>query len=253
MELFFREEGEGEILLILHGLFGSSDNWMTLAKKYAQDFRVIVPDLRNHGLSPHSEVFSYDAMTDDLMELMQSLSPDSINILGHSMGGKAAMRFTSRFQDRVKKLIVADISPKEYPVHHQRIIRSLKSLNLTTIRSRGDADKLLAHQIENFGERQFLLKNLKRDENGFRWKMALNYIADKIEAVGEKLQSIEAIKIPTLFIRGGGSWYINDNELDLIDNHFSNYQLKTIEGAGHWLHAEKPQEFYDLSIEFLKN
>ncbi len=243
--------GEGKPLVILHGLFGSLDNWMTLGKKWSESRKVILVDQRNHGNSFHADEFNYQLMSDDLDMLFTHLKIEKAIILGHSMGGKTAMQFAIEYPEKVDQLIIADIGPKFYPVHHHTIIKAFYSVPVKELKSRNEADDLLSGLIPDFGTRQFLLKNLSREKDGFSWKMNLDVIAKNIEEVGKGLNQNAQFKKPTLFVRGSKSDYITNDDLNLIHSIFSDSRLKTIEGAGHWLHAEKPKEFFEALNEFI--
>ena len=243
--------GNGEPLVILHGLFGSLDNWITLAKKWSEFYQVVLVDQRNHGNSFHDEEFSYWAMAEDLKELLDHLDLESVNLIGHSMGGKTAMTFAERYPDAINKLIIADIGPKAYPVHHSTIIDAFYSVPVNELKSRNEADDVLKHLIPEFGIRQFLLKNLARTSDGFKWKMNLDVIARNIEEVGKPTFSNYSGE--TLFINGGNSNYILNEDKEEINSSFSNTTYQTINEAGHWLHAEKPQEFFQGVNTFLNN
>ena len=252
VELNFKEFGAGKPLLILHGLFGTLDNWTTIGKHLGENgFHVYLLDQRNHGKSPHSPNWDYLHMAFDLKLFIESKQLISPILLGHSMGGKTVMKFATLYPELASKLVVADIAPKYYPPHHQLILKGLHSIDLDQLTSRGEADKTMSSIIENAGIRQFLLKNLQRTPLGFNWKMNLEVIEQNIENVGEPLEIDENSDIPTLFIRGGDSDYILDEDLDILSNHFPNYTLKTIDGVGHWLHAEKPTEFIQLLSNFI--
>lgn len=243
--------GEGKPLIILHGLFGYLDNWITLGKKWAEDRKVILVDQRNHGNSFHSNEFNYPIMADDLSKLMKEMDIDSASILGHSMGGKTAMNFAVQYPEKVEQLIIADIGPKFYPVHHHTIIKAFYSVPVKDLKSRSEADDALSEHIDDFGIRQFLLKNLAREKDGFRWKMNLDVIANQIEEVGKALNQNASYEGATLFVRGSKSDYILDEDINMMHSIFKNCKLETVEGAGHWLHAEKPKEFYQIVNEFL--
>lgn len=254
-KLFFRELGEqnSQPLIILHGLFGSSDNWLTLGKKFADKYHVYIIDQRNHGQSFHSSEFSYSAMAQDLSDFIKVQKISSTHILGHSMGGKTAMEFAIYHPNWVDKLIIADIGPKSYPVHHSAILKGLFSINLMNLESRKQADQILEQQVSEIGVRQFLLKNLTRNGGGFEWKIDLNSIAKNIEEVGKGMNENAHYGKPTLFIRGGNSDYIVDDDINKIHSIFSNSFVETIPGVGHWLHAEKPDQFLALTLDFLNN
>ena len=251
MKLYSQITGKGKPLIIMHGLFGMSDNWQTLGRKWADQYEVHLLDMRNHGRSPHSDVFSYDAMSDDLLEYMEDHKMDKALVMGHSMGGKVAMLFAVYNPDMVEKLIVADIAPKPYEPHHQKILAALEGLDLENISSRSEAEEQFA--IRDEGTKQFLLKSLYWKEKGkLDWRFNLPVIAREIEQVGEELPPQAIYYGPTLFIRGGNSNYIQDDDMEQIQAHFPEAVLQTIDGAGHWLHAEKPREFFTTVDEFLK-
>src|SRR6478736_6863187 len=184
MKLFFRESGQGQPLIILHGLFGSSDNWYSHAKTFAPFFKVYLVDQRNHGQSPHSDEFNYKALTLDLEEFIKEHAIQNPIILGHSMGGKTAMNFAIKNPDKLDKLVVVDIVPKYYPVHHDQILEGLEAIDLKAVQSRNVADKILSNYVPEPDVRQFLLKNLSRNENGFEWKINIAGIDKNIEQIG---------------------------------------------------------------------
>ncbi len=252
MQLNFKKVGEGEPLVILHGLFGSLDNWMTLAKKLGEHFEVFIVDARNHGQSPHSEEFNYDVMADDLYEfLMQHHIVDPI-VLGHSMGGKTAMQFAMNYPNKLEKLIVADIAPKAYPVHHTVIIEGMLSLNFDVINTRKKADEQLSKFIDDSSTRQFLLKNLYWiEKERLAWRFNLPTIDKNIEIIGRGLENISTFEKPTLFIRGEKSNYITEKDYDPIRKIFVNAEIETL-NSGQWVHAEKPTEFLQILGSFLE-
>ncbi len=253
MKLFFRRTGSGKPLVILHGLFGSSDNWMTIAKKLEDQFDLIIPDLRNHGQSPKSDSWDYDVMTEDLEELIHDQCSMPPFILGHSMGGKLAMEFALDHPDQVEKLVVADIAPKEYPPHHGEILKGLNSISPSDLPSRKEADEMLSKFVPEFGVRAFLLKNLGRKESGeLFWKINLPVITNLIENVGRPITGQRVYKGPTLFMRGEKSKYISDQDFSNAEGFFPNSILETVSNAGHWLHAEKPEEFVMKLLTFLE-
>jgi len=246
--------GEGKPFLILHGFLGMSDNWKTLGTKYAEEeFQTHLIDQRNHGHSFWSEDFNYDILAEDISKYMEHYDLKRAMILGHSMGGKTAMQFACNYPERTEKLIVADIAPKYYPPHHQDIISALRSLDFKTIDSRSSADAILAGQIRDMGTRQFLLKNLYWVEKGkLGLRFNLEVLSEKMNEIGENIGSTDNYAGPTLFLRGDRSEYVTENDQDTIKRHFPNSGVKTIQNAGHWLHAENPQEFFEKSINFLK-
>ncbi len=239
-------------MVILHGLFGSLDNWFSIAKELEKDFTLYLVDQRNHGDSPHSDEWNYGVMVEDLKELIDEEGLDKIYLMGHSMGGKTAMNFAVEYPERVDRLIVADIAPRYYEVHHQSILEGLNSLKLDQIKSRKEADDQLAKYIDEVGIRQFLLKSLGRNSEGFVWKINLPVITENIEEVGEELDSDGKYEGPTLFLGGSNSDYIRQEDLPDILEHFPNYEIEFVQGAGHWLHAEKPEAVIKEVRRFLK-
>lgn len=254
MELNFKKYGEGEeVLIILHGLFGSLDNWQSLGKKFGEDFTTYIVDQRNHGKSPHADEHNYQAMSDDLLKFMDHHEIDEAYILGHSMGGKTVMQFAIENPHRVTKLIVADIAPKYYAPHHQEIIAALESVDFEELKDRKEVEEKIGESIQNKGIVQFLLKGLGWVEKGqLGWKFNLKVIASQIENIGEKLTGFAYFTNPTLFVKGERSDYILEEDEEAIEEIFPLAEYATIEGAGHWLHAENPIQFFDEVISFLK-
>lgn len=254
MELFYREFGreKPDKLIILHGLFGMSDNWVTLAKQFAESYHVIVPDLRNHGRSPHSDEFSFELMMDDLTELMQKLEINHYTLLGHSMGGRLAMMYALEHPGRIDRLIVADMSLRKGKIRpeHKAILSVLSLVNLKDKKSYYEIEKTLKRFIRNERRVQFVMKNIARTEEGFRWKINPGALVKNIGKIMPELESEKQYHKPTLFIRGGESDYILEKDHPAIFKHFPNARIETIEGASHWLHADRPLEFIRIVREF---
>jgi len=252
MQLNYKRVGEGDPLIILHGLFGSLDNWMSLAKKLGEHFEVFIIDERNHGQSAHSDEFNYDVMADDLYEfLMEHHIVDPV-ILGHSMGGKTAMQFAMNYPNKLSKLIVADIAPKAYPVHHRQIIDGMLSLDFGLIKSRKSADEHLSKHISESAVRQFLLKNLYWiEKEKLAWRFNLIAINANIKTIGESLENVNSFDKPSLFVRGDLSNYILESDYPEIETIFTNTTIKTLKNTGHWVHAENPDAFLNLLFDFL--
>ncbi len=245
--------GEGTPLIVLHGFLGMSDNWKTLGRRYAEEgLQVHLVDQRNHGRSFHSDTFNYDVLSEDLkVYLLKKNIPKAI-ILGHSMGGKTAMQFACTYPELTEKLVVADIAPKFYPPHHQAIINALNTLDFDRITSRKDADEQLAIHIKEWGIRQFLLKNLYWEhKTRLGLRINLPVLSQRMAEIGENINSTASYSGDTLFLRGGRSEYINENDFPEIKRHFPKARLETIENTGHWLHAENPNQFFSLSKEFI--
>lgn len=251
MKLYFREYGQGQPLVILHGLFGSSDNWLTQAKLFSAAYKVYTVDLRNHGLSPHSDTFDYPSMVGDLAEFLDYHKISNPVIIGHSMGGKTAMNFAITHPQKVEKLIVVDISPRAYDLEHYTLVEGLKSIPVEAITSRSEADEVLSHYVHDADVRQFLLKNLQRKaEGGFSWRINLPVISEKLSNIGLDLQVEGTFEKPALFIRGARSTYVLDSDWERIISVFPHAQLESME-TGHWVQAEKPREFVDLTTRWL--
>ena len=252
MNLHFKVYGSGEPLIILHGLLGSSDNWQTLAKEYAQHFTVFIIDQRNHGKSAHTEAFSYDLLVQDLLAFCEQQHIYKTHLLGHSMGGKVAMQFALENPDFVDKLIIADIAPVEYDPGHNEIFEGLFKINLNVISSRKEVDTLLAQTIKNFSVRQFLMKGLTRGEkNEFEWKFNLTSLWKNYDDLLGTFKSDEIFSGETLFINGGKSSYVLPEHQAIIDRYFPANKRETILNAGHWLHAEQAEEFYAKTLQSL--
>ena len=251
MKLFFREykpaqDTGKQPIVILHGLFGSSDNWLTQAKIFSEDHHVYTIDQRNHGQSPHDSAFDYQSMVSDLLEFFETQKIHRPILIGHSMGGKTVMNFAVSHPDKVDKLVVVDISPRYYDLEHYTIVNGLNALDLSTLTSRNDADTALAEYVPEPDVRQFLLKNLQRKaEGGFTWKINLPVISEKLSNVGVDLVFQGKFEKPTLFIRGRRSRYVLDADWTRIQEVFPNAELETME-TGHWVQAEKPAEFVAL-------
>ncbi|WP_281226830.1 alpha/beta fold hydrolase [Flavobacterium aquiphilum] len=252
--LYSKIEGSGKPLVIIHGFLGMSDNWKTLGSQFAADgFQVHMLDLRNHGRSFHSEEFSYEDMVQDVFDYCQENGLESIDVIGHSMGGKTAMLLATSYPDLVNRLVVADIGPKFYAPHHQDILAGLNAVDFSVKPSRNEVEEIMKNYIPDFGTRQFLMKSLYWQEPGqLAFRFNLDVFNRKIEEIGKALGSGLTFDKPTLFIRGGNSNYILDNDFDGIKEHFPSSEVVTIPNVGHWLHAEDPAMFYELVSTFLK-
>ena len=245
--------GEGQPFIFLHGFLGMGDNWKSLGTKFSEEgYEVHLVDQRNHGRSFHSDEFNYEFMVDDLKTYCEKKQLKDFVLLGHSMGGKTAMLFAVEYPELVSKLIIADISPRYYPAHHDEILNGLSALDFNTLKSRGEADKQLSHYVSNYGIRQFLLKNLYWKEKGvLALRINLEVFKDHSDEVGEPLPMHAKFEKDTLFLRGDRSEYIALQDETLIRSHFPKSKVVTIANAGHWLHAENPDDFYDAVFTFL--
>lgn len=252
MRLNFKKTGEGKPLIILHGLFGSADNWLNIAKGLEKDFTTFLIDQRNHGDSAHHEDWDFKVMAEDLAEFMEEQGLEKAHLMGHSMGGKTAMNFALLYPDKVDRLIIADIAPRYYPVHHQTILEGLNAIDLDQLKSRKEADDILSQYVKEKGIRQFLLKSLERNEKGnFAWKINLPTITEKIENVSAAIDQESSFDHPTLFMGGANSDYIQDKDKEDIEAYFPNSHIIKIKNAGHWIHAEQPDAVVKTVRSFL--
>ena len=247
--------GRGEPLLILHGLFGSLDNYRSVGLHFERHHQVHRLDLPGHGGSDSLPELTIAAMAEQVLGYLKQHNIKHCAVLGHSLGGKVAMALAnSDTHQRISKLIIVDIAPRLYPPHHQSLLDALSSVDLHTLADRRDAEKLLRSQIPEAGVRAFLLKSLVRDDNqALHWQFDLNGINASYASIREMPTMEKPIAIPTLFIKGGNSDYIRDSDAALIKRHFTKVTLKEIPGAGHWVHAEKPAVFSRLCTEFLQD
>ncbi|AWH84828.1 alpha/beta hydrolase [Flavobacterium album] len=251
--LHSRIEGEGKPLLIIHGFLGTSDNWKTLSGQYAANgFQVHALDMRNHGKSFHSNDFTYADMVQDVVDYCNGHQLAKVDIIGHSMGGKAAMFFAVQYPERVDRIVIADIGPKYYRPHHQDILAGLNAVDFTVKPERSDVEAILSKYIDDAGTRQFLMKNLYWKEPGqLAYRFNLPVFNEKIDNIGQALPEGSHYDGPTLFLRGDKSAYIRDQDFALIKKHFPNADIKTITNSGHWLHAENPKQFMEETLSFL--
>ena len=251
--LHSRIVGEGKPFLILHGYFGMGDNWKSLGNQFGENFEVHMIDQRNHGRSFHADEFDYELMVEDLYNYIQHHELEQIILLGHSMGGKTAMLFAVEYPELVDKLLIADISPRYYQPHHNEILKALNSVDFSIHTSRKLVEEQLSQYIPEAGVRQFLLKNVYWREKGqLDFRFNLQSLTENNSEVGTALPSFTSFDGQTLFLAGGSSGYITEDEMPLIKAHFPNSEVVTIANAGHWLHAENPKEFYERVISFLK-
>jgi len=246
--------GQGKPLVILHGLLGMGDNWITLGRKYtAQGFQAHLVDQRNHGKSFHSDEMTYEEMVQDLLHYFETHQITQAHIIGHSMGGKTAMNFALKYPGLVNKLIIVDIAPKYYAPHHHFLFDAIKSINLSKYHSRKEISDALSKQIENHAILQFILKNLGRNKTGiFFWKANMPVLEMALEDFGAALPPHTIIKNDTLFIKGEKSPYILKEDFSLIKAHFPKSDIITIPHSSHWVHAQQPEIFFEKSMSFFK-
>ncbi len=252
MKLHFRELGQGNAqpLVMLHGIFGSADNWLTSSRMLSERFHTYAVDLRNHGQSPHGDAFDYPVMVQDVIEFIEDNGIANPVVIGHSMGGKVAMNLAVGHPDKLQKVIVVDIAPKPYNMEDYVFLKGLNAINIDEVASRQEADEVLAKYVDEVDVRQFLLKNLQRQpDGGFKWKLNLPSMTANILNIGLPLQFEGKFEKPALFIRGSRSNYIKDHDFDRIRKIFPAAQFETLD-AGHWVPAERPKEFVEVVTRF---
>ena len=254
MKLFFREFGQGQPVIILHGLFGQSDNWVTIGRRIADQFHVFIPDQRNHGQSLHTPVHSFPAMADDLTEFIEEHQIENPILIGHSMGGKVAMTYALENPGKVMKLVIIDISPRKYPerITHTQVITEMIRIDLEKIVTRTEVEKILDSRVSDTRIKMFILKNLYYKIHGkLAWRLNLEAINQNMDLLFDSISSDNQYTGPSLFIRGGKSDYILDSDIPLIKSMFPEALVKTIPGASHWVHADAPEELCYLLSSFL--
>lgn len=251
MRLHFEVHGNGPPLFILHGLFGSLENWRTMARRFSTKFQVYSIDQRNHGQSPHSAEMTYELMAEDLAELVRATKLQRVNVLGHSMGGKTAMQFALSHPEAVERLVVVDIAPKLYPPYHREIIEALLAVDISKVRNRTDLDAALAGRIPEAGVRRFLVKDAKEKDGSFHWQMNVHGIARGYDNLALPPSGETPFTGPTLFLRGEKSDYVTDEDGAGIRRLFPNARIETVLGASHWVHVEKPEPFFRIVRDFL--
>ncbi|SED14930.1 Pimeloyl-ACP methyl ester carboxylesterase [Tenacibaculum sp. MAR_2009_124] len=251
--LHSRIVGEGKPLLILHGYFGMGDNWKSHANKFAAEgYQVHLIDQRNHGRSFHTDAFDYELLVQDLFRYIEYHSIEKPHVLGHSMGGKTAMLFAVENADLLDKLVIVDISPRDYPPHHHDILGALNSVDFSKQNSRKLVDEKVSELIPEVGVRQFLLKSVYWKEKGLLdFRFNLKSLTENNREVGVALPSFTMFEGKVLFLSGEKSNYITSDDIPLIKAHFPEAKIKDISNAGHWLHAENPNEFFKAVIDFI--
>ncbi len=253
MQLNYKTFGKGDPVIILHGLFGTLDNWQTLAKRIAEEYMVYLVDQRNHGRSPHSVEHSYPLMAEDLRVFMEAEWLHEAHIIGHSMGGKAAMQFALNYPEMVSKLVVVDIGPNQNTGNHQSVFDAFFSVEINQLSSRTEAMNLMKKHVSDQGILQFLLKNLSRKKDGgFKWKMNLEALYKNYKAILAEVKGEEIFTGETLFIKGAKSDYLQKSDLKDIQTLFPNAEMVTIEDAGHWVHAEQPELLLQAVLHFFE-
>lgn len=252
MKLFYRTYGEGQPVIILHGIFGISDNWVTIGRRLAEKFEVFILDQRNHGQSPHSDTFNYFSMVEDLYEFIEDHQLTNPILIGHSMGGKVAMNFALEHPHRVDKLIVVDMSVRHYPPRqqHMDVLNAMMSIDFDTITNRDEVEKIITSIVKSPKISQFVLKNMYRiGKTRLAWRLNVESIYNNLENVFEGIDTSYASDVPALFVKGGASDYILDEDYEMILKRFPGAKFVTIKNATHWVHADAPDE---LCLQFSK-
>lgn len=243
--------GQGQAIVLIHGLFGSYENLGVIARALAGQWQVVNLDMRNHGRSDWHDSMSYALMAEDVKDTLDHQGLDQVILLGHSMGGKIAMEFALRYPDRVNKLILADISPVQNRPRHLEILSALDGIDLNNLQSRQQADQQLTLSITETGVRQFLLKSLYKEDDHFRWRFNIKALIANYPQLLEAPPSKGPYTGPVLFIKGAESDYLLPEHQSLIQQLFPHSKAKVIMGTGHWLHAEKPVAFAKIVTDFL--
>jgi len=253
MKLNYKFFGTGPPLIILHGLFGMLDNWRTIARMLENKYQCILVDLRNHGRSPHDDEMNYQVMSKDVLELMNDLHIDHTILMGHSMGGKVAMQFALTYPDRVEKLIVVDIAPKKYPLHHNHEIEAIQSVEPAKLKNRAEAEEILTRFLsDDKATIQFLLKNLSRlPKGGFEWKANMPVLITMYNQLMVAIVASTTFDKPVLFIRGERSNSLKDEDWPSILSLFPHAHLITIADAGHWVHTDQPETLKEQILVFM--
>ena len=255
VKLHYQSYGEGEPVLILHGLFGSGRNWSAFARKLAEHYHVITVDLRNHGNSEHADSMTYTEMAADIREVLELCGLEQARLIGHSMGGKVAMTFALYHTALVEQLVILDIAPVSYRNNFRKILESLETIPLTELNSRKQADELLAAEINDTSLRLFLLTNLMKVNGDFRWRVNLSALKNNLAAIGEFPQPDAAGPHtgPTLFLGGRDSGYLKQDHLPVIKQYFTNADVDYVDNAGHWLHIDQPETVLDRITTFFQS
>jgi esterase len=254
MKLFFRRFGNGKPVIILHGLFGISDNWVSIGKRLAENFTVYIPDLRNHGQSPHSMLFNFPALVEDLLEFTEDNKLENIILIGHSLGGIISMHFALQHSFIIRKIVVVDISLRKYQNYddHRHIIDAMMGVDFSNVHKRSDIDKQLLNTIPSPKLRHFILKNVYwRDKDILDWRLNLTALNENLPLIFENTTEENKFSGPALFIRGGLSDYVRDEDLKEIYKKFPRAELLTIPNASHWVHADAPEEFLEIVLQFI--
>lgn len=250
MQLVYKTYGKGPAFFFIHGFLGSGDNWTTIAKKFSEDFQVVLPDMRNHGRSFHEDEFSYELMAEDLKRLMDTLEIESAIVLGHSMGGKIAMKFALEYPSYCRALISVDSRPAAFDGGHEKFLDALDSMKENTAKSRSELDKLLSKRVGDWGLRQFLLKNFRRLDGGFELKVNIDALRSNYSNILASIESEESTTVPALFLKAEKSAYITEEHEGEIQRLFPNARIEGID-SGHWIHAEKPNELISAINQFI--
>ena len=251
VQLAVREQGEGEVVILLHGFLGSAANWGRLSQQLAAHRHVIAVDLRNHGASPHVEGMGYAAMADDLHGLIEARGFSAVTLIGHSMGGKVAMCYALRFPEKLQRLVVVDIAPVTYTNDYRGILRALQNLDMSVITQRADADRLLSADFPDERLRSFLLMNLVNADGHYAWRLNLGALQADHDSILDFPASTHSWTGPALFVAGANSDYVVAAGIDAVRRYFPQARFTTIENAGHWLYAEQPERFYAVVASFL--
>lgn len=252
MKLNYREYGQGEPVIILHGLLGMLDNWHSFAKKLAEDYWVITVDQRNHGKSEKSESFDYNLLSEDLYAFLDKMHIPRCHLIGHSMGGKTVMQFAHDYPAMVDKAVIVDIAPKDYSGGHEKIFEALLSIDLNEVDGRQEVQEALMEKLSDLSVVLFLMKNLSRNSDGtYRWKANIKALYDNYQKIIKNVALQHTVDLPCLFVKGEKSKYILPEEQNTILEWFPEAEIETVKGAGHWVHADDPDKLMELVKDHL--
>ncbi|MCF6365956.1 MAG: alpha/beta fold hydrolase [Bacteroidales bacterium] len=258
MKLFFREYGKGKPIIIAHGLFGMSDNWIPIAKKLAKEYHVYLLDMRNHGQSPNAKLNTYKAMSSDFNEFTEDVKIKNATFIGHSMGGKAVLQFVSDFPEKVNKMIILDISPREYfdfserLINHEKILKKMQAFNLKSTKSRKEISDHFKSFFNDEFTVQLIQKNItKNKKKQFEWKLNIETLMNSLNEINQEIKFQKKSNIKSLFVFGGNSLYYRAEDKKNIFENFPSAKIKIIKNTGHFLHIEKEKELTEIISTFI--
>lgn len=262
MKLFIREYGSGDPMIIIHGMLGMSDNWITIANQFADKYKVFLPDMRNHGLSPHEDLHTFDSMAEDINQFLDDRKIDDAIFVGHSMGGKVVLNFSDKYPEKVNKAVIVDISPRNYGlnhfehkdlVDHAELLDYMSTLNLSAFKSRQEINSIIRQKYNKEFIVQLLQKNITKEANNiFRWKPNVKILRKSLSELSREIKINDSVcDIKSLFIFGSNSPYFTQDDYQYISQRFIDSEIKIIKGAGHAIHVEKKDDLIKEIKQFI--